>query len=199
MPRQTREQVEQLIIDSAAALFARHGFAHTSLQAVADAAGYSKAGLLHHFPTKEALYLAAVSSADEHTRHLLSLVDHLPIGRERDQLALESVLDWAVTSPGVVALEINKVSVLDADLPVPGPDDPPQTMLRVFGIEDPTADVDRLVRVVSACAGLLIVTLAARRVGAVGAWREPILTAALDALGHRRPSASPHHPVHAEA
>ena len=45
----------------AAGLFARHGFAHTSVQQVADAVGYSKPGLLHRFGSKDALFQAALA------------------------------------------------------------------------------------------------------------------------------------------
>ena len=57
-----RQQTEDQILDRAAALFARRGFAKTSVQDVADAVGLSKAGLLHHFPSKDALHAAVLGA-----------------------------------------------------------------------------------------------------------------------------------------
>lgn len=51
------------ILSAAEQLFARHGFAGTSAQAVAAAAGVSKAAVFHHFRSKESLYLEIVSAA----------------------------------------------------------------------------------------------------------------------------------------
>jgi AcrR family transcriptional regulator len=62
--RPFRQQVDEGILDRAAGLFARHGFEQTSLQAVADAVGLSKAGLLHHFPSKGALHEAVMDQAE---------------------------------------------------------------------------------------------------------------------------------------
>jgi AcrR family transcriptional regulator len=48
------------IVDAAEAVVAEAGAAHMTLDAVAARAGLSKGGLLHHFPTKEALLEAMV-------------------------------------------------------------------------------------------------------------------------------------------
>ncbi|NSX56105.1 TetR/AcrR family transcriptional regulator [Parasulfitobacter algicola] len=51
---------KQEIIDIASNLFIENGFAGTSINAVAKAAGIQKASLYHHFPSKEALFLSCV-------------------------------------------------------------------------------------------------------------------------------------------
>lgn len=48
------------ILAAAAAAFARHGFAGTDVQVIADAVGVGKGTVYRYFPTKEALFLAAV-------------------------------------------------------------------------------------------------------------------------------------------
>ena len=58
--RPTRQEIDDEIVERAAALFARYGFRETSVQRIADAVGYSKTGLLHRFPTKEALQDAVI-------------------------------------------------------------------------------------------------------------------------------------------
>ena len=48
-------QVRRQLLDQAARLSVQDGLAKVSLQGVADAAGVTKGGLLHHFPSKQAL------------------------------------------------------------------------------------------------------------------------------------------------
>lgn len=50
----------QRILVEAEQLFAERGFAGASLNAIAKAAGLGNAGLLHHFPSKAALYRAVL-------------------------------------------------------------------------------------------------------------------------------------------
>ena len=102
--RPFRQQIDDGILDRAAALFARRGFGKTSVQDVADAVGLSKAGLLHHFPSKDALYEAVLAQADVLGRRALGEVVHLPAGPGRDRRAIEVFVDVALAHPGVVAL-----------------------------------------------------------------------------------------------
>ena len=55
----TGEQRKAQIIDSAIALFGRHGFKGTTTRALAEAAGVSEATIFKHFPTKDDLYASA--------------------------------------------------------------------------------------------------------------------------------------------
>lgn len=49
------EAVRRALLDAAARLVLQHGLAGVSIQAVADAAGVTKGGLFHHFPSRDAL------------------------------------------------------------------------------------------------------------------------------------------------
>ncbi|PIO97140.1 TetR/AcrR family transcriptional regulator [Pleomorphomonas carboxyditropha] len=53
--RKQPELVHRALLDHAARLAVEHGLAAVTVQAVAEAAGVTKGGLLHHFPSKQAL------------------------------------------------------------------------------------------------------------------------------------------------
>jgi AcrR family transcriptional regulator len=179
--RPFRQQIDEGILDRAAALFARHGFEQTSLQAVADAVGLSKAGLLHHFPSKDALHEAVLALADTLAQRVLDQVQALPIGGARDRRAVEALIDVALAHPGVVALLLAPVSLGSA------PDDggPGAAALQAFGDDPATAAPERVVRVIGTLTALAVLTLAAHQQNQTSAWRPFIVATCLDALGHR--------------
>ncbi|NBB92696.1 MAG: TetR family transcriptional regulator [Gammaproteobacteria bacterium] len=55
----------QRLLDAAAAVFSDGGYAGSSIAAIARRAGMSKSTVFHHFPSKEALYLAVIAGAVE--------------------------------------------------------------------------------------------------------------------------------------
>jgi len=64
-PRKGQRQARGLlrrgqILDAALALFAEHGYRATSVAAVATAVGLTEQGVLHHFPSKDALVQAVL-------------------------------------------------------------------------------------------------------------------------------------------
>jgi AcrR family transcriptional regulator len=195
--RPFRQQVDEGILDRAAALFARRGFAKTSVQDVAAAVGLSKAGLLHHFPSKDALHEAVLAQADTFGKQVLDEVRDLPAGAERDRRAVEVLVDVALAHPGLVALLLAPVTRLE------GEDDPdtsvPELVLQVFGVDREATEPQRLVRVLGALAALAVLTLAAHAEDRTTAWRPHVVATCTDALGHRRPGAALPTPDQAEA
>jgi AcrR family transcriptional regulator len=63
-PRNRGAESREAILRAASRLFARHGYRGTSLASIAEAAGLSQPGLLHHFPSKQALLLAVLAGRD---------------------------------------------------------------------------------------------------------------------------------------
>lgn len=88
------------ILDQAMALFGEAGYRGASLREIAARCGLSHAGLLHHFPTKQALLLAVLEHRDE--------VDGARLADGGTGLAfLRGMADLAslnATRPGIVEL-----------------------------------------------------------------------------------------------
>jgi len=187
--RPFRQQIDEGILDRAAALFARHGFEQTSLQAVADAVGLSKAGLLHHFPSKDALHAAVLAFADGLGQRVLQQVQALPLGPARDRRAIETLLDIALAHPGVVALLLAPATQSVVDAGPPENSGPGAAALEAFGVDPETAEPERLVRVIAALTALAVLSIAAQHEDQTTAWRPLVVATCLDTLGHRRPGA----------
>ncbi len=68
--------------------FHLHGYHASSIKALADAAGLGKAGLLHHFGSKEGLMHAVIDfSMEEFRRYVLSVVEEdLPLDQRLEKL-----------------------------------------------------------------------------------------------------------------
>ena len=195
MTRPFRQQVDEGILDRAAALFARRGFAKTSVQDVADAVGLSKTGLLHHYPSKDALHEAVLAQAETLGRRVLDQLGDLPPGPARDRQALEVLVDVALAHPGLVALVLAPVTDLGAE---PGPA-VADLVLQAFGVDPGTTEPPRSVRVIGALAALAVLTLAAHAQDQTTAWRRHIVATCFDALGHHAAGATPSDPDQVEA
>lgn len=112
--RPSTEEIDTAILDAAAEIFARHGYAGTSVQQVADVVGYSKTGLLRRFPSKQALYDGVL---DHVAGQLERLADEAAAGTpalRRD--VLRSAASACFAHPGAVMLML-EVLRPGADLP----------------------------------------------------------------------------------
>ncbi|TQS44712.1 TetR/AcrR family transcriptional regulator [Cryptosporangium phraense] len=178
MARVFRSQADQGILDLAASLFARYGYSQTSVQAVADAVGMSKAGLLHYFPSKDALRDAVVARSTALAEEVLAEVADLPVGPERDRRALEVLVDQALGTPGLTAYLLSTTAA-HGDDHAAGIND---VVMAAFGV-GPDAGPERRIRVLGAIGALSVVAIAAHRAGKAAAWRSYLIATSVDALG----------------
>ncbi|MCY3922785.1 MAG: TetR/AcrR family transcriptional regulator [Chloroflexi bacterium] len=95
-PRQARaiERREHLL-DAAATVFARRGYANAQMDEIAAAADTSKGGLYFHFPTKEALIAAVIGRAGDilHRRVTRAMTAAGPDPVARADAALSTLVD----------------------------------------------------------------------------------------------------------
>lgn len=81
------------IVRAALEVIAERGYRGASLAAVAERVGLTQQGLLHHFPTKDALLVAVLEERDQW--------DAVPDGRWRLEL-LASLVEYNAMRPGIV-------------------------------------------------------------------------------------------------
>ena len=183
MLRPTKTEINEAIVDQAAGLFAKYEFARTSIQQIADAVGYSKAGLLHHFPSKQAIYDAAIRTISDHLRQIVKQAERLRPGMDRDEAVVEASVDFAYRKPGISALS-NRMALS------PDPSDKHWAaigllLFEALGNDPDSVDTDRLIRVSCAFTGLGIATSLAVNSGRMDEWRGAIIATTMNALGHK--------------
>ena len=88
------------VLTVAQALFAEHGYRGTSLRDIAGRIGIKAPSLLHHFPSKEQLYLAVLDrifeGMEESAQIFLSGNNNF---QERCRTAIVSAIDYIAASP----------------------------------------------------------------------------------------------------
>jgi AcrR family transcriptional regulator len=182
MPRPTKSEIDAEIIDKAAGLFARHGFDRTSIQQIADALGYSKAGLLHHYASKKLLYEAVLETHEALVDEMLTELEPIPAGIARDRAFAESAIAFWFDWPGIAAL--GQRWSLDGS-----GDEPRLTRIglkafALLGIDVNAPDLERMARVLVATSGGAFVSRFATDLGLQRELRDQIVATVLDALGH---------------
>jgi AcrR family transcriptional regulator len=91
------ERTKQSVLDAAARLFARNGYAETSLSQIADEVGIKAGSLYYHFDSKEALVYEVlrfgVAHSLEHTRAQVEALGPGASAAERLRAAIQAHLD----------------------------------------------------------------------------------------------------------
>lgn len=99
---EAKAETRSALLEAAAEQFARHGFNGVSIDAVAEAAGYTKGAVYSHFSNKDELYLALLDDhlSQEPPGSIEQLESGLPISSFADELEaslpgeLEKMRDW---------------------------------------------------------------------------------------------------------
>lgn len=91
VPQEERTRVmRQRLLDATVELLVERGWSGTSTTLVSQRAGVSRGAQLHHFPTKEALVVAAVEHLQQQRAiELAGAVSGLPPGRRRTRAVLD--------------------------------------------------------------------------------------------------------------
>jgi AcrR family transcriptional regulator len=111
-PARVRQQertraMRQRLLDACIDCLVEHGWSGTSTTLVSQRAGVSRGAQLHHFPTKEALVVAAVEHlTDVRGAELEAAAGNLPSGRQRTRAVLDMLADQFTGPVFAAALEL---------------------------------------------------------------------------------------------
>ncbi|GAA3567055.1 TetR/AcrR family transcriptional regulator [Microlunatus spumicola] len=117
-PSSTASDRRDAVLESALLTFARFGYRKTSMDEVAREARISRPGLYFHFPTKDALFRAAVTRALEHDLAEIETVLGATRRPLRERL-VEAFDVWAGRYVGPGARDVT--AVIDANPDLLGP------------------------------------------------------------------------------
>lgn len=110
-PGRPRDPVRrQRVLDTASTLFGEHGYAGTSLARVAERAGITKSAVLHHFDSKEALYVAVLARFVGDLGELIAQarVDEGPFVERLDRLGV-LIVDYLGGHPEAAKLVVSEL------------------------------------------------------------------------------------------
>jgi len=179
-----KQQTVDALLDSASAVFARHGFDRASIQTIADATGYSKAGLLHHFPSKQAIFDAALAQCRVELQRIFDRVAPVQTRPDKDRYAVKLLVDLALDRPGLVALLLTGTTPLGADNGKPEFLAITADLFNAFDVAEGSSNTTRYLQVLGALSVLSVLSLNAHELDHTTAWRDDIVRISLAALGY---------------
>ncbi len=101
--RSPRGQGKAKVTEAAALLFAEHGVSGTSLQAIADKMGVTKAAVYHQFASKEEIVLAVAAPVIATLKAIADRAESMPEDRAR-AVVVEGLVDVALSERGTAAI-----------------------------------------------------------------------------------------------
>jgi len=115
--QQRRDETRRALLDAAVESLIEVGFARTTTLEVQRRADVSRGALLHHFPSKTELLVAAVDHlAEMRARELKQLAAALPDGRARTDAVLELLWQCFSGTFFQVAMELRTAARTDQEL-----------------------------------------------------------------------------------
>lgn len=113
--RPTSAEIDEAVLDAAAALIARRGAQDTSVQAIADATGLSKTSVLRRFASKDALIDSALQQCVRLTEDVHSRVDPIEDDTDRDAATLAELVDLALSHRGWAQVMLASIPPIEDD------------------------------------------------------------------------------------
>ncbi len=115
--QQRRDETRRALLDAAVESLIEVGFARTTTLEVQRRANASRGALLHHFPSKTELLVAAVDHlAEMRARELKTLAAQLPDGRARTDAVIELLWQCFSGTFFQVAMELRTAARTDPEL-----------------------------------------------------------------------------------
>jgi AcrR family transcriptional regulator len=94
------EQTEERLLNVAADMFSKHGYAGVSMRDIAKAVHITQAAIYHHFPSKDALYIAAVTYVfEQHTLEVSDQMSAIDDPSQRLELLIVAMLEAMEEDP----------------------------------------------------------------------------------------------------
>ena len=94
------EPTEERLLNVAAELFSKHGYAGVSMRDIARAVGITQAAIYHHFPGKDALYIAAVTYLfEQHTLGVSEQMSAIDDPSQRLEVLISAMLEAMEEDP----------------------------------------------------------------------------------------------------
>jgi AcrR family transcriptional regulator len=90
------EQTRRRILETARQLFAEHGYDATSLQAIADTLGITKANVYYYFRTKAAILEAITEASQTRLGEIFDQAEEIEDRRERVEFVIDAWVDLVV-------------------------------------------------------------------------------------------------------
>ena len=94
------EQTEYRLLNVAAELFSAQGYAGVSMRDIARAMGITQAAIYHHFPSKDALYIAAITFVfEQHTLEISEQMSAIDSPSRQLELMVSAMLEAMEEDP----------------------------------------------------------------------------------------------------
>ena len=94
------EQIQERLLNAAAELFSKQGYAGVSMRDIAREVGITQAAIYHHFSNKEALYIAAVTYLfEQHTLGISKQMSAIDDPAQRLELLIGTLLEVTEEDP----------------------------------------------------------------------------------------------------
>ena len=94
------EQTEDRLLNVAAELFSAQGYAGVSMRDIARAMGITQAAIYHHFPSKDALYIAAITFVfEQHTLEISEQMSAIDSPSRQLELMVSAMLEAMEEDP----------------------------------------------------------------------------------------------------